>query len=242
MLRSSTAATTNAALTESQPLTYPLVHPVGLVSRAGADSGSGSKCEGGVELIWTNSQQSEAQGKYTEDDLKARIQAAEKQAREQGFLDADAKLRAKYETNLAIEHQTIAQAIEGFERERAIYFERVEGEVVQLALAIARKILHREAQIDPLFLTGVVRVAIEKIAADSAVKLRVPENEVFRWRQILAALKGVRTQPELVGDPSLANGCCIMQTEVGNTDISVHSQFQEIERGLLDLLALRPAS
>jgi len=226
---------------ETELLNYPAVQPAGLAAGA-ADSSAEVRHEPAFELMWTNLQPRGTHLKYTDDDLRTRIQAAEKQAREQGARDAETRLRAEYGADLAIERQVIAQALESFERERATYFERVEAEVVQLGLAIARKILHREAQIDPLFLTGMVRVAIEKVAAESSVKVRVPENEVVKWRQILAALKGLRTQLELVGDPTLSSGCCIMQTEVGSTDISLDSQFQEIERGLLDLLALRPAS
>ena len=44
---------------------------------------------------------------------------------------------------------------------------------MQLALAIARKILHREAQVDPLLLAGMVRVALEKIESHTKVSVRV---------------------------------------------------------------------
>jgi len=37
----------------------------------------------------------------------------------------------------------------------------VEHEVVKLALAVAARILRREAQMDPLLLTGAVRVALD---------------------------------------------------------------------------------
>ena len=47
--------------------------------------------------------------------------------------------------------------------ERQNYYRRIEGEVVELALAIARKILHREVQIDPHALAGIVRVTLEKL-------------------------------------------------------------------------------
>jgi len=242
MPNSSTPKTAALGVAETPLLNYPAVHPAGLAAGAAAGSGEDARHERGFELIWTTLQPPEAQLRYTEDDIRTRLQAAEKQAHEQGVRDAEARLRAQYEAELALERHAISQALESFDRERATYFEKVEGEVVQLALAIARKILHREAQIDPLFLTGMVRVALDKVAAESSVKLRVPESEIVRWRQILAALKGVRSQLELVGDPALPSGSCMMQTEVGSTNISLDSQFQEIERGLLDLLALRPAS
>ena len=47
-----------------------------------------------------------------------------------------------------------AKQLEHLPRSGADYFRRVEGDVVSLALAIARKMLHREVQIDPLLLAG----------------------------------------------------------------------------------------
>ena len=196
-----------------------------------------AKNEQSVQSMWANSWQAQLTGKSQE-----QLQAHERQAYEQGARDAEAKIRADCEAALVNERKKVAQTLEAFDRERKTYFERVEGEVVQLALAVARKILHREAQIDPLFLAGAVRVALEKVAAGSAVKLRVPETDIFKWRQIVALLKNVQPQPEVVGDPALPSGRCIMETDVGSTNISLDTQFREIERGLLDLLALRPAS
>ena len=74
-------------------------------------------------------------------------------------------------------------ACEQFGRERARYFAGVEAEVVKLALAIAARVLHREAKLDPLLLAGAVRVALEKVAEDSAMVLRVPVEEVEMWRE-----------------------------------------------------------
>ena len=49
--------------------------------------------------------------------------------------------------------------------ERDRFLHAVEQEVVKLALAVAARILRREAQMDPLLLTGAVRVALGQLAA-----------------------------------------------------------------------------
>ena len=65
------------------------------------------------------------------------------------------------------------------------YFQRVEAEAVALAVAIARKILHREAQVDPLLLAGVVRVGLDNVAAGTRVRLRVHPQQVQAWKEFL---------------------------------------------------------
>ena len=49
-------------------------------------------------------------------------------------------------------------------QERDRYLHAVEHEVVKLALAVAARILRREAQMDPLLLTGAVRVALGQLS------------------------------------------------------------------------------
>ena len=58
------------------------------------------------------------------------------------------------------------------------YLRAIEQEVVELALAVAARILRREAQMDPLLLTGAVRVALGQLSKTSQACLRVPETEL----------------------------------------------------------------
>ena len=82
--------------------------------------------------------------------------------------------RSEYEGKLAAQRAEIDLAIEEFARQRESYFEGVEMEIVNLSLSIAHKILHREAQMDPLLLRGAVRLALERLEANTQVRLRVP--------------------------------------------------------------------
>ena len=223
-----------------QPFVYPAMPPSESPRPAEQKPAAAANRVSPARSLWANLQ-SQAKGKfggaYSEEEVQSRMSALEAKSRE-----SEEKLRNEYEAALVRERATVAEALRQFDRQRKSYFERVEAEVVQLALAIARKILHREAQTDPLVLTGTIRVALEKVAAGSRVKLIVPEHEVFKWRQVMGTLKNVQPHAEVIGDPALAPGCCILETEVGSSQISLDDQFREIERGLLDLLAVRAAS
>ncbi len=109
---------------------------------------------------------------------------------------------------------------------------------MKLALGIAARVLHREVNLDPLLLAGVVRVALEKVADGSTVVVRVPEDEADRWRAILA--EGNGRSLELMGDKRLHAGECVIDTSVGRVELGVNSQLEEIERGFFDLLQQRP--
>jgi len=111
---------------------------------------------------------------------------------------------------------------------------------VELALAIARKILHRESQVDPLMLAGIVKVTLERLNAGTEVRVRVHPNVVSEWRHYFSCHMQTRVVPEVVDDPSLPLEKCVLETSLGQTELGVEPQLKEIERGLLDLLAQRP--
>jgi flagellar assembly protein FliH len=157
--------------------------------------------------------------------------------------EAKTEARREWETELEkriVEERALVMKIgEEFRRERSKYFAGVEGEVVKLALAIAARVLHREAQLDPLLLAGVVKVALEKVAEGSSAVLRVPASELGIWQQVIAA--DSESSLQLVGDERLGLGECVVDTNVGKVELGVSAQLKEIEHGFFDLMQQRPA-
>lgn len=136
--------------------------------------------------------------------------------------------------------EQIDRALQQFALERQGYYRRIEGEVVALAIAIARKILHREVQIDPQALAGIVRVTLGKLDAGTTASLRVPPQEAAEWRHYFACRMEDSPAPEIHEDPAITRGECRIETSLGSTDMGLELQLKEIETGLLDLLAERP--
>jgi len=159
---------------------------------------------------------------------------------EKGRQAGQQQLRSELDAALTKNRAEIARALQQFALERQNYYRRVESEVVQLALAIARKILHREVQIDPQILTGIVRVTLEKLDSGTRVALHVHPLESAQWRRHFASQPADVPAPEIREDPALAFGECRIETSVGSTEVGLATQLKEIETGLLDLLAERP--
>lgn len=112
-----------------------------------------------------------------------------------------------------------------------------ELELLQLSLAIARRILYRELLTDPEALHGLVHAALQKIQS----------HEIWRVRVYPAGSEALRSSLERVGlgsleiiaDPALKTGDLLFETVAGQLDASVDTQLQEIQRGFADRLALR---
>jgi flagellar assembly protein FliH len=170
----------------------------------------------------------------------ARVAEGEAQARELGRRQGEMESRAKFEEQLVRERAGVAQALADFARERADYYQKIEKEAVLLALSIARKILHREAQVDPLLLMGILRVALERIEGATGVVLTVHPQQATVWRSYLISRMGPGELPEIVEDPAMALEQCQLRTSMGTADLGLEVQLKEIEQGLMDLLAARP--
>ena len=171
----------------------------------------------------------------SEKEMKAQLSVARLEA----VAETEGRLKMEYEARSAEEASKIRQALALFQVERKEYFSRVESDVVQLALAISTKILHREAQVDPMLVAALVRVAIDKLHDGSSVSVRVSPAEAGKWRAFLASpLNG--STIEIVEDAHLGAADCILETELGSANFSIEAQLKEVEQGFFDLLAQRP--
>lgn len=169
------------------------------------------------------------------------LKTAHQQGWDEGLGEGLARARGEVEAASLQQREAVAAALRDFSHAREEYFHNVEAEVVALALAVVRKVLRREAQVDPMLLSGLVRVALEKMAAGHTVRMRVHPSQIGPWREYLLEQRDLRITPELSGDATLEQNCCQVETELGVTDISLETQLKEIEQGLFDLLAQRPA-
>jgi len=170
-----------------------------------------------------------------ERELQERLQ----QARDEGAARTLENLSRQYEENLSKQKAAILEAVTEFRRERAGYYSRVEKELVELALSIAAKILHREAQVDRTLLGALVKVAIENLQHRTNIAVRVRPEEAELWRDYLAE-NLPETKIEVIEDANIAESNCVLETEVGTAEVGIASQLKEIERGFFDLLSQRP--
>jgi len=222
-----------------EPAAKTYVYPPAQGQGTGEKPASPSDTASTLERLWN--QDIYGSGSLNEEQMRARESAARQAGWEKGRQEGVALARGDHEKKLAAERAMLASALRDFAKEREAYFSRVEAEVVSLALAVARKILHREAQVDPLLLAGVVRVSLEKVAAGTRTRLRVPPDQIQVWREFFAQQAGLPSLPELMGDASLGPGHCQLETQMGSTDLTLETQLKEIEQGFFDLLAQRPS-
>ena len=155
------------------------------------------------------------------------------EARKQGLAEGVAAAKAKLDGEVAGVFQRLADAITGVIQLRQQVKEDAAGEMVQLAIAIASRILHRELNVDPDAILGLVRAALHKAQAKEIHRIRLHPSHEALLRRTLGQLNAGGSI-EIVPDAGMRPGDIIFETAQGHLDASVSTQLKEIERGLAD--------
>jgi flagellar assembly protein FliH len=115
---------------------------------------------------------------------------------------------------------------------------QAEADLLRLAMAIAQRILHRQLTVDSTALEALVRVSLDHLGRQEQIRVRVSPALADAVRGTLVKLS---SRPiEVTADGNLEAGGLVFETGRGSLDASIHSQLDEIERGLIDRLENRP--
>jgi flagellar assembly protein FliH len=166
--------------------------------------------------------------------MEQQMAAVRSEAYEAGRRDEETRHAGRDERMV----ESVARAVESFHSDRARYFAGVEREVVELALAIAARVLHRESQMDPLLLSGAVRVALGQLSESTEVLLRVPAAEAALWKDLVQVMP-LALRPAVQPDDLLEATECRLESSLGTVNLGIRAQLEEIERGFFDLLEQR---
>ena len=168
-------------------------------------------------------------------ELELEYQARARAEREAGFREGQAAGIEAARSQLEPIAQQLGRTIAELAALKSRFRAEAERDVVQLALAIARKVLHREASVDPDALLGVVKAAMGKLDCREVHKVRLNPQEAAMLRRHLDQI-GLSKGVEIEGDFTMSPGSVIFETSNGILDAGVESQLSEIERGFADLL------
>jgi flagellar assembly protein FliH len=163
--------------------------------------------------------------------LEARSTAERREAFENGRRQGEQQARAELQPVLERLNGSIAE-IAGL---RAEVRRRAEQDVVQLALLIAKRVLHRELQVDNEALTALARVAFERLTRSESYRVTVHPHFAASVTSALSCTNGAQVHVD--ADPDCAPGTLIIHSADGTIDASVDTQLEEIGRGLTDRIA-----
>jgi flagellar assembly protein FliH len=145
----------------------------------------------------------------------------EKAGIEAGAKRADAMLRR------------LGDTIEELAGLRRAILQQSERQLVQLALALARRIVRREIASDDEFLGAMARVALDRLGETGPATIRLHPDDYARTVTGRSD-QWAAAHVTVVADPAISRGGCLVESPFGFVDASVDAQFQELTAALLD--------
>jgi flagellar assembly protein FliH len=170
-------------------------------------------------------------------ELEEQAERRVREARQAGHAEGQAAGRAQAAAELQPVLEKVARAVTEIAGLRPRLMREAQGELVELSLRIARRILHRELSVDPGALDGLVAGALEKLAAQEICRVRIHPELEAGVRQALA--REGRGGLVVIADGSLPRGALLVETARGKLDASLETQLAEIGRGLADRIPER---
>ncbi|MBS1818582.1 MAG: hypothetical protein JSU08_11675 [Acidobacteria bacterium] len=124
----------------------------------------------------------------------------------------------------------LAQTIEELAGLRTELVQKTERQVVELALAIAGRVLRREVTLDRELLVAMARIALERLGENVSATIRLnPDDYTFIGAQ---AQVGDSSLVRVVADPLVSSGGCLVQSDFGLIDAGIDAQLGEMAAAL----------
>ena len=108
-----------------------------------------------------------------------------------------------------------------------------EKEILHLCIQMAQKIIHTEIQQNPQIVLANLREGLKSVGRHkiTAIKLNPRDLDLLQKSkenisQSILNLQGI----DLKGDPTLLQGGCLIETDLGYVDASIENQVQELKK------------
>ncbi len=124
----------------------------------------------------------------------------------------------------------LAQTVEELAGLRTELIHKTERQVVELALAIAGRVLRREVSIDRELLIAMARIALERLGENTSATIRLnPDDYAFIGAKTQV---GDSSLVRVVADPLVSSGGCLVQSDFGLIDAGIDAQLGEMAAAL----------
>ncbi|MFZ1081933.1 MAG: FliH/SctL family protein [Candidatus Kryptoniota bacterium] len=158
---------------------------------------------------------------------------------EAGKTEAAKFLQSEYEKKVQDNLRDLNSVTREFSKEVERYNQEFDSAVMKLAIAVAKRIVAREINIDEGAVLARSREAIRKIAGVDKIKIHVnPSDEEYirEHRNELMSYADSVKEIAIEGDNKVERGGCIIESDLGNIDARISTQFELVEEALLGLV------
>lgn len=168
----------------------------------------------------------------TEEDIQARIKAQEKQGYDSGHAAGYAKgvSDGKKETEGKVKRiEAIISELEGY-KERKI--NELSPDIIALSLEIAKKIIHKEIELDKNIILYIAKEAVKKVGEkEESIIIKVNPIDYEMMISSISLLREETGLKNISIEPlaAISPGGCYIETQTGEIDARIEEQIKEIQ-------------
>jgi len=162
-------------------------------------------------------------------------EAARKKALEEGYQEGLTKASREMQELKAKTASECENMLKEAERTKEAIILSAEGEIVELALAIARKIIDKEIRENSDIIIKLVRKTLSSVGNAGSVKIRVSPHDfetVLENRELLAGAGQVIDDLEIHLDSRMTPGGFVVESDLGVIDARMETRMNKVEEAL----------
>ena len=160
----------------------------------------------------------------------------QQEAYESGVASGKQQGRAEVQGPAEVELARALNMVAQVEQVRLASAKQAESDILELALAMARKVIHREVSLDPDIVVMQVRQIIATIIETGVIRVLVHPSEVAHlqtFRPSFAGADGNPVQLSIDGDETIQPGGCIIESSQYFINATIEKQLEAIWQEML---------
>jgi len=156
----------------------------------------------------------------------------EEKAYEKGFENGERDALELVEKRIEPVVQSFREAAIALEETKKAFYLSAEREAVELALAIAKKIVCHEISINKKAVINIVKEALKKIVDHKKIIIRLAPSDIRTMKDAKIQASSLTENLEnviLEEDETIMDGGCVIETDLGEIDARIENQIQAVE-------------
>ena len=181
-----------------------------------------------------NKSKVEAEIKEIRREAQERIKITKKEAYDRGFSEGIWKGIDQEKKKLSQTLESVTKLINDLKISKDEFFENSEKEIIDLVFLIAKKVIHREVDINREIIVSVLRDTIKDVRDKEGVKIRLNTKDYHYLMEASPDFlsKFCDIKDTLIEDEEIGRGGVVIETHSGGMDARLDQQLNRIKETL----------
>jgi len=173
--------------------------------------------------------------KISEDDIHARIKTIESEGYEKGYAEGYEKGIKNGENEVSEKLKRLESIIREIENYREKKINELMPDIIGLSMEIAKKVIHKEVELDKNIVLYIVNDAIKRIGErqeEITIKVHPLDYKIMASNiDVLKEQTGLKSI-SLETTLSISPGGCYIETNAGEIDARIEEQIKEVDNAI----------